>query len=188
MSTSRSQALAGGATAVATPPGHAGPRDLLERHFGRLLPLPAVLIIGGLIIFPLAFNLYMSLQSWFVSSTTPPKFIGLANFLEIFGSDARFWNATWITVKFTGISVTLASAWKDPRFLAEMKQKDWVEASVKSMEIADPVYSPPVVAVSEVRDELGTVIVSSILGENVKAAADKAYAEIVKIMAKTEGK
>jgi len=32
------------------------------------------------------------------------------------------------------------------------------------------------------------VIVSSILGENVKAAADKAYAEIVKIMAKTEGK
>jgi hydrogenase-4 membrane subunit HyfE len=56
------------------------------------------------------------------------------------------------------------------------------------MEIADPVYSPPVVAVSEVRDELGAVIVSSILGENVKAAADKAYAEIVKIMAKTEGK
>jgi len=36
--------------------------------------------------------------------------------------------------------------------------------------------------------ELGAVIVSSILGENVKAAADKAYAEIVKIMAKTEGK
>lgn len=87
-----------------------------------------------------------------------------------------------------GIPSARVSAWKDPRFLAEMKQKDWVEASVKSMEIADPVYSPPVVAVSEVRDELGAVIVSSILGENVKAAADKAYAEIVKIMAKTEGK
>ena len=107
MSTSRSQALAGGATAVAAPPGPAGPRELLERHFSRLLPLPAVLIIGGLIVFPLAFNLYMSLQSWFVSSTTPPKFVGLTNFLEIFTSDARFWNATWITVKFTGISVTL---------------------------------------------------------------------------------
>jgi multiple sugar transport system permease protein len=83
------------------------PGEFLERHFGRLLSLPAVLTIAGLIIFPLAFNLYMSLQSWFVSSTTPPKFIGLANFIEIFVRDVRFWNATWITVKFTGASVAL---------------------------------------------------------------------------------
>jgi multiple sugar transport system substrate-binding protein len=87
-----------------------------------------------------------------------------------------------------GIPAARVSAWKDPRFLAEMKQKDWVEASLKSMEIANPQYSPPVVAVSEVRDALGEAIVSSILGENVKAAADKAAAEMAKIMEKTEGK
>lgn len=87
--------------------GRSGPQDFLERHFGRLLPVPAVLTIAGLIVFPLAFNLYMSLHSWFVSSTTRPQFVGLANFVEIFGKDARFWNATWITVKFTGVSVTL---------------------------------------------------------------------------------
>ena len=87
-----------------------------------------------------------------------------------------------------GIPVARASAWKDPRFLAEMKRKDWVEASLKSMEIADPQYNPPVVAVSEVRDELGSVIVSAILGENVKAAADRAALEMAKIMEKTEGK
>jgi multiple sugar transport system permease protein len=77
----------------------------LERHFGRLLPLPAALIIAALIIFPLAFNVYMSLQAWFVSSTTPPAFVGLKNYLEIFGKDARFWNALWITIKFTTVSV-----------------------------------------------------------------------------------
>ncbi len=83
------------------------PGEFLERHFGRLLPLPAALTIAALIIFPLAFNLYMSTQAWFVSSTTPPEFVGLKNYLEIFGKDTRFWNATWITVKFTALSVAL---------------------------------------------------------------------------------
>ncbi len=83
------------------------PGEFFERHFGRLLPLPAALTIAGLIIFPLAFNLYMSVQAWFVSSTTPPAFVGLKNYVEIFGKDARFWNATWITVKFTTLSVAL---------------------------------------------------------------------------------
>jgi multiple sugar transport system permease protein len=55
----------------------------------------------------LVFNLYMSLQAWFVSSATPPKFVGLQNFLEIFGKDARFWNSMWITTKFTVITVFL---------------------------------------------------------------------------------
>jgi multiple sugar transport system permease protein len=92
------------------PPWTARPGAFLERHFGRLLPLPAACVIATLIVFPLAFNLYMSLQAWFVSSTTPPTFVGLKNYLEIFGKDTRFWNATWITVKFTGISVTLQLA------------------------------------------------------------------------------
>jgi len=92
------------------PPWTARPGAFIERHFGRLLLLPAACIIATLIIFPLTFNLYMSLQTWFVSSTTPPTFVGLKNYLEIFGKDGRFWNATWITIQFTGISVTLQLA------------------------------------------------------------------------------
>jgi multiple sugar transport system substrate-binding protein len=81
-----------------------------------------------------------------------------------------------------------ASAWKDAKFLAEQKHKDWVDASLKSLDIATTDWNPPVLAVSEVRDAVGEAIVSSILGENVKAAADKANAEFGKIMEKTEGK
>ncbi len=81
-----------------------------------------------------------------------------------------------------------ASSWKDPKFIAEQKHKDWVDASLKSLDIATTDWNPPVLAVSEVRDALGEAIVSSILGENVKAAADKANTEFAKIMEKTEGK
>ncbi len=87
-----------------------GTTPFLERHFGRLLPLPATMMIGLLVVFPLFFNIYMSLHSWFVSSTTPPQFVAIKNFLEIFGKDARFWNAVWITVKFTTIGVFLELA------------------------------------------------------------------------------
>ena len=94
----------------ASSPRASAPGEFLERHFGRLLPLPAALSIAALIIFPLAFNIYMSLQAWFVSSTTPPAFVGLKNYVEIFGKDARFWNALWVTVKFTTVSVVLQLA------------------------------------------------------------------------------
>ena len=88
-------------------PRATGPGGFFERHFSRLLPLPAALIMALLIVVPLAFNVYMSLHSWFVSSTTPPQFVGIKNFVEIFGKDVRFWNAVWITVKFTAIGVFL---------------------------------------------------------------------------------
>jgi multiple sugar transport system permease protein len=86
------------------------PGEFFERHFHRLLPLPAAATIASLIIFPLAFNVYMSFQSWFVSSATPPKFVGLQNFLEILGKDPRFWNSMWITTQFTLVTVGLELA------------------------------------------------------------------------------
>jgi multiple sugar transport system permease protein len=99
--------LQAGSPTIITVPRASRPGVFFERHFGRLLPLPAVVSVGLLIIFPLAFNLYMSLQTWFVSSATPPKYVGLRNFVEIFGKDARFWNSMRITVEFTVITVLL---------------------------------------------------------------------------------
>jgi multiple sugar transport system permease protein len=99
--------LQAGSTVAVSAPRAARPGAFFERHFGHLLPLPAGLCIALLIIFPLAFNVYMSLQTWFVSSATPPKYVGLRNFVEIFGKDARFWNSMRITVEFTVIIVVL---------------------------------------------------------------------------------
>ncbi len=110
--------------------------------------------------------------------------------------EAAYLFAQWITSKeaalrlqIKGIPVPRASAWKNSRFVAEMKNHpDWIDASLKSLEVADTNYNPPVVAVSEVRDAIGAAIVSAILGENVKTAADKAAAEMASIMEKTEKK
>jgi hypothetical protein len=49
-----------------------------------------------------------------------------------------------------------------------------------------PFNVPPVVAVGEVRDAIGSAIQASILGQDVKAAAERAAAEMKKIMDATE--
>lgn len=64
--------------------------------------------------------------------------------------------------------------------------KDWMEAYVLSSSKATKPDRPPVVAVSEVRDAIGNAIVAAIEGQDVKAAADKAAADMKDIMAKTE--
>lgn len=63
---------------------------------------------------------------------------------------------------------------------------DWIAAYVLSNEKATKPDRPPVVAVSEIRDAIGTAIVTAIEGGDVKAAADKAAAEMKDIMDKTE--
>jgi len=93
-----------------------------------------------------------------------------------------------IKMHLAGVPSVRASVWKDPKVVAGQKQPDWTAASLKSLEIGTTQWNPPVVAVSEVRDVVGAVIVSSILGEDVKAAADKAAGEMGKIMEKTERK
>lgn len=95
---------------------------------------------------------------------------------------------TVLKMHIKGAPSARASAWKDARFLSAQKHMDWTDTSLGSLRIASTLWNPPVVAVSEVRDAVGAVIVSSILGEDVQAAADKAAAEMAKIMRKTEGK
>lgn len=63
---------------------------------------------------------------------------------------------------------------------------DWTEAYVLSSSKANRPDRPPVIAVSEVRDAIGNAVVVAIEGGDVKAAADKAAADMKDIMSKTE--
>lgn len=98
----------------------------------------------------------------------------------------------WLTSKeivkeaqMKGIPGGRRSVWADPDG-ASAFPADWVETFVASNEIAYPYDRPPVVAVSEVRDTVGKVIVTSIEGGDVQAAADEAAAEMADIMSRTE--
>lgn len=66
---------------------------------GRLFVAPNLLAVTVFMFFPLGFSLYMSFQRWDVFN--PPKFVGWANFEQLFTSDPLFLIAVRNTVVFT---------------------------------------------------------------------------------------
>ena len=98
----------------------------------------------------------------------------------------------WLTSKnivkqaqMKGIPGGRLSAWEDADG-AQAFPADWVETFVKSNEIAYPYDRPPVVAVSEIRDVVGVVIITAIEGGDIQAASDQAVKEMADIMSRTE--
>ncbi|WP_343710046.1 sugar ABC transporter permease [Mycobacterium sp.] len=66
---------------------------------GRLFVAPNLTAVAVFMLFPLGFSLYMSLQHW--DLFTPPKFVGWANFRQLFTADPLFVIALRNTVVFT---------------------------------------------------------------------------------------
>jgi multiple sugar transport system permease protein len=64
-----------------------------------------VLLVAAIIVYPIVYTVWMSLQDWFASSLTPPKFIGLANYQKILVGDPRFREAVVRTLYFTGLVI-----------------------------------------------------------------------------------
>jgi len=64
-----------------------------------------VLLVATIIVYPIAYTGWMSLQEWFASSLTGPRFIGLANYGKILLGDPRFREAVARTVYFTALAV-----------------------------------------------------------------------------------
>lgn len=66
---------------------------------GRLFVVPNLAAVAVFMLFPLGFSLYMSFQRW--DLFTPPTFVGLANFTDLFTADPLFAIAVRNTVVFT---------------------------------------------------------------------------------------
>lgn len=66
---------------------------------GRLFVVPNLAAVAVFMVFPLAFSLYMSVQRW--DLFTPPKFVGWANFRDLFTTDPLFGIAVRNTAVFT---------------------------------------------------------------------------------------
>ncbi|HWC04842.1 MAG TPA: sugar ABC transporter permease [Methylomirabilota bacterium] len=98
-----------GARAVAPPVGRArAPRRLGNwghRNARWLFPAPAVLLVAAIIVYPIVYTVWMSLQDWFASSLTLPRFIGLANYQKILVGDPRFREAVIRTLYFTALVI-----------------------------------------------------------------------------------
>jgi multiple sugar transport system substrate-binding protein len=73
-----------------------------------------------------------------------------------------------------GVPAGRASAWNSPEYKSKDRNPDWTAGTMKSFEIGQPQWNPPVINVPEIRDITGQVIVDAIEGKDVTASAKKA--------------
>ena len=81
-------------------------RALSEQSFAFLILLPAAVVIFGVVLFPLVTTFIYSLQNMELISAEKGKFLGLANYIRVLGSD-WFWQALGRTLYFTGASLVI---------------------------------------------------------------------------------
>ena len=77
-----------------------------ERNLQILFPLPAVVFIGLLLVFPIIYTLYLSFTNWNLTSGMEPSFVGLSSYLRVF-SEPRFLHALGRTFTFTVFAVAI---------------------------------------------------------------------------------
>ncbi len=77
-----------------------------DKHFSILMPLPAGLAIVAIMVAPLGYTLWMSLNAWVISGVTRPNFVGFANYFAL-AADGNFWRALARTFYFCGLGLLL---------------------------------------------------------------------------------
>ena len=77
-----------------------------ERNLRILFPLPAIVFIGLLMVFPILYTLYLSFTNWNLTSGMEPSFVGLNSYLLVF-SEPRFLHALGRTFTFTVFAVAI---------------------------------------------------------------------------------
>jgi len=81
-------------------------RGFFERNLKYIFPLPAVLFVFLLMIFPVAYTAVISFTDWTLTSGRPMKFVGFESYLKII-KEPRFLEAMGRTFYFT-IGVVVA--------------------------------------------------------------------------------
>lgn len=74
--------------------------------FKYQLMIPMVLIMGAVLIFPLGYSFVISLQDYQLSKIGQEQFIGLENYINLFGN-RTFWLALRNTLEFVVIAVSI---------------------------------------------------------------------------------
>ncbi|MBK9443881.1 MAG: sugar ABC transporter permease [Comamonadaceae bacterium] len=77
-----------------------------ERNLQILFPLPAIVFIALLMVFPILYTLYLSFTNWNLTSGMEPTFVGLTSYLRVF-SEPRFLQALVRTFTFTLFAVAI---------------------------------------------------------------------------------
>ena len=78
----------------------------VERNIKYIFPLPALIFVFLLMIFPVCYTLFISLTDWSLTSGRPMRFVGLQSYLKVI-KEPRFHAAIGRTLFFTFGAVTV---------------------------------------------------------------------------------
>ncbi len=77
-----------------------------ERRLGLLLCAPAILIMAAVAGWPIIYSVWLSLQRYDLKFPDRTEFVGLENYVTVL-SNPYWWNAMWVTVLITVVSVAV---------------------------------------------------------------------------------
>ena len=92
--------------AVDAPPPAAGASSFAERNLAKLFPLPAILFVAVLMVFPVLYTFSLSFTNWSLTSGAPAEFSGLRSYARVF-AEPRFLHALGRTIAFTAFAVAI---------------------------------------------------------------------------------
>lgn len=79
----------------------------IDKRVQYLFPLPALLFVLVMMVFPIAYTIRLSFTEWSMASWSAPEWIGLSNYISLLTKDTRFWGAVGRTFSFTAIAVAV---------------------------------------------------------------------------------
>jgi multiple sugar transport system permease protein len=137
------------AAPLSTPSGGLSPwirlSRFMHRHARFIFPAPAVFVVLVIIVYPVFYTAWMSLQEWVLASVAPPKFLGLANYQEIVLRDARFHWAFLRTLYFTLIIVSAETVLGVGMALL-FNREFWGRGLIRTLSILPMVATPTAIA------------------------------------------
>ena len=121
--------------------------DLRDNQVKYLLVLPAMLVVAGTALWPLAYSLLLSFRTWRLArSPVPGPFVGAANYEQAFGT-GEFWLSVGNSALFVALSVAFTTGLALGLALL-LVRGGWLRRSVQTLLILPFAMSPALVGIS----------------------------------------
>lgn len=75
--------------------------DFLNRHMKLLFVLPALLFVLAMMVFPIGYTVWLSLNTWNGSANASPNWVGASNYSTLLTDDPRFMDSVVRTFVFS---------------------------------------------------------------------------------------
>ncbi|WP_323767544.1 sugar ABC transporter permease [Marinovum sp.] len=85
------------------------PLDRRRHLTGLAFITPTMLVIIAILVYPILQSIVLSFGQSSIDGTAPYQFVGLKHYAAL-ADNERFWNALWVTLIFTGLSIPLELA------------------------------------------------------------------------------